>query len=95
MQFASRKAWGLNDACQRSSAKERDLVRARRIRQQLGGEWSLATPFPERPRDMRTTRREALRAKAGAALAAHDAVSLPVIRRWPDALEGRNRRVKA
>ena len=89
VQFASRAAWGLNYACQRSSAKDRDLVRAQRIRQKLGGEWSLAEPFPERPRYMRVARYEALRAKADLALAAHDRVSLPMVQRWLDVIEKR------
>ena len=85
--FVSRQAAGLAYASTRDSGRDRGLLRAQRIRRKLGGPgfWNLAMPFPDRPRYMRVARYEALRAKADAGVAAHDRVSLPMIRRWLDA----------
>ena len=87
--FVSRQAAGLAYASTRPSARDRNLVRAQRIRKRLGGDWSLAEPFPDRPRYMRIARYEVLRAKADFALAAHDRVSLPMVQRWLDVIEKR------
>ncbi|SLN18715.1 hypothetical protein [Oceanibacterium hippocampi] len=57
--FAARQAWGLAYQSQRENAYDRAISRAQKIRMQLGGDPSLAAPFPLRPKGMhrRTYRR--------------------------------------
>ncbi len=50
--FASRKAYGLAYKSQRERAYDRALTRAQDIRMKLGGDPSLAAPFPGKPKGM-------------------------------------------
>lgn len=50
--FASRRAYGLAYRSQRERAYERALTRTQDIRIKLGGDPSLAVPFPDKPKGM-------------------------------------------
>ena len=50
--FASRRAYGLAYPSQRERAYERALTRTQDIRIKLGGDPSLAAPFPDKPKGM-------------------------------------------
>lgn len=50
--FASREAYGLSYRSQRDSALFRSIARAQKIRARLGGDLSIHSPFPARPRGM-------------------------------------------
>jgi hypothetical protein len=62
-QFASRKAHRLSYRSQGESDLFRSITRAQNIRARLGGDLSIYTPFPERPRGMHQRTYERLRAK--------------------------------
>jgi hypothetical protein len=50
--FACRHCYGLAYSSQQESARERGLLKARSIRQRLGGNASLMDAFPDKPRGM-------------------------------------------
>ncbi len=50
--FASRRAYGLAYRSQRERSDERALTRTQDIRIRLGGDPSLAVPFPDKPKGM-------------------------------------------
>ena len=60
--FASRRAYGL--AYRNQRADERALTRSQDIRMKLGGDPSLAAPFPHKPKGMWRRTYERLRAEA-------------------------------
>ena len=62
--FASRRAYGLAYRSQRELSHERALARTQDIRMKLGGDPSLAIPFPDKPRGMWWRTYERLRAEA-------------------------------
>jgi hypothetical protein len=62
--LASREAYGLGFRSQTESAVLRDITRAQNIRAKLGGDLSIHSPLPARPRGMHRRTYERLRAKA-------------------------------
>jgi hypothetical protein len=63
--FACRHCFGLAYACQQENPTLRAIRRVRKDRMRLGGGFSFAGPFPERPRGMHARTYRRLRAMAG------------------------------
>lgn len=61
--FACRPCWGVAYQSQRESPRYRPMLRARKIRQQLGGSASMLDPFPARPYGMHQATYDRLRAR--------------------------------
>jgi hypothetical protein len=63
-QFASREAYGLSYQSQSDSALFRTIAQAQKVRARLGGDLSIHSPFPARPRGMHRRTYERLREAA-------------------------------
>ena len=80
--FACRKCYRLAYASQQESPHNRGIGQAQKMRERLGGSANLLEPFPEKPRGMhwRTYRR--LRARAEAAEAVSNALTMQYLSRY-------------
>jgi hypothetical protein len=79
--FACRRCYQLAYACQQESPRDRNLSRAQKIRMKLGGSPSILESFPPRPKGMHMRTYLRLRARAQAAEATSNALTMLWIER--------------
>ena len=86
--WGCRHCWRLTYATRQAIPRDRQLLRAQRIRHRLGGSRNMLEPFPPKPKGMHWRTYERLRR-------AHDLVDQKAMMGWAQWLDRRERTVRA